>query len=181
MKPMKLMQTLGGFTLLIWLIGAVIAGLANNFRDRQHCIERDGWFKGSLSCSNVSQLGFGANMLLGASWPIAFVRSAVAQNEPIPPTTVTQEEFEKSSVGVMYTCLAIAIGARNNEDANLLLGMINAMNTKFESAKKQHDDFMKLAARASANLESSGLANKFYEEGCKRPIANMRQLTVTKE
>lgn len=175
MKSMKLMQTLGGLTVVVWLIGTVIAGLTNNFRDRQECIERDGWFKGSLSCSNASSLGFGANMLLGASWPVTFVRSAVAQNEPTLPTTVTQEEFERSSVGVMYTCMAIAISARNIEDANLLVATINAMNSTFESAKRQHDDFMKLAARASANLESSGLANQFYAEECKGPIANMRQ------
>lgn len=77
----------------------------------------------------------------------------------------------------MYTYIAIAADARNTANANLLVGMINAMNTKFERAKKQYDDFIELAARASANLESSGLTNKFYEEGYKRLISKMKQLT----
>jgi hypothetical protein len=180
MKPLKIMQAVGGVSMLVWLVGTVIAGLAINFRDGQECVKREGGLKVAVSCSNASPLGFGANMLLGATWPISLFRRPVAQSESTLPKSVTHDEFEKSSVGVMYTCMAIAIDDRNTEDANLVVTMINAMNANFETLRKHHNDFMKLAARASADLKSSGLAHRFYEEECKGPISRIRQQAIIK-
>jgi hypothetical protein len=102
------------------------------------------------------------------------VTSAVAGNKLNVPKHLTEEQVQRSSVGVTYTCLAIGIGASNTDDAKFLVAKIAGLNTKFESLRRQHDDFMKLRAHASTGLKSSGLAHPFYEK-CNGPILNMKQ------
>jgi hypothetical protein len=173
---MKIAKMCSALLIVVWLFGAVILGLYNNFHDSRACIERDGLIKASLSCSNVSPLGFGRNMFLGALWPVLLVGSAGAQGESVVPEHVTQEQFENSNAGGWYTCMAVALRAGKTEDARLLGEAIRFMKSKSETIRKQHDDFVTLATRASAKLDSVGRSNQFYEAVCSKSLENLKQL-----
>jgi hypothetical protein len=74
-------QAIAGAILLIWVLGAAVAGLQNIYAQKRECIQDEGFWKGWLWCSTDTRYSTAFAMLRGFAWPINFTNFNSKNNE----------------------------------------------------------------------------------------------------
>lgn len=162
-----------GFLLFIWLSGALITGLTRNYNDKIECIESEGIIKGWLWCSKENRNSFTYNMLSGLIWPIKLIKTSNSSelSENYSPK-MTQKEFDRSSIGTVYTCFSIAAHNNNREDGKAMMIFLNEIKQKSEST---HNDYMYYSALHMLELQDKNKEKIYYDNFCKEPINNLKK------
>lgn len=165
-----------GLLVGVWIVGASITGLYNNYAQKQQCIQDEGWVKGWLWCSTEMRNTFLFNMFRGLTWPLELLGASSATDQQITPQSkITQEQFDRSHTSTAYICWAIAQRAKRVAEAETLSRLITWTKKADPALATLHNDYMFMAAQEVIRIEkSSGLEN-YYREFCIKPIENVKQ------
>jgi hypothetical protein len=170
------LQVVVGVLFAIWFAGALIGGLYHNYTQKRQCIHDEGWLKGWLWCSTETRNTFANNMLRGLIWPIDLAVSFRSSDEKASTAPkMTREDFGKSRVATIYSCWAVALRTKRDEDAKTAAEIISWIRKQDSIVDAKHREFMRFAGLHLQELESRKGFEPFYQVACIEPIANMRQ------
>ncbi len=134
---MKLIKTIMPLLLVIWFFGALIMVVVYKFDESTSCINREGIIKGILFCdanqSNKLNLytSYLEKLANGLKWPIYILEQIneerINVSEISKINTLTQDEFNKSPLGMLYICYTIASLSDLKKEESTLVNLINAI------------------------------------------------------
>ncbi|WP_426211096.1 hypothetical protein [Massilia sp. TWP1-3-3] len=108
---------------------------------------------------------------------VLLIAPSVSLGEVLKPKRMTQKQFDSSHIGMIYTCMALAKSLGKMGDGTTLVATIHSFRAKFPQVERDHDDFMKYAARYSVDIEGSGRSAQFWKVECAPPVARIKALT----
>ena len=167
-------QVIARLLFVAWIAGAVIAGMHHNYAQKRQCIQDEGWLKGWLWCSTETRNSFGFNMLQGLAWPIEVSRSSSSKNQQVVPASrITQEQFDSSRVGTVYVCWSVALRTKRDGDAETVSRGLAWMKKENPALEALHSDYMHMAGLQVQRIETREGFESYYRLACAEPVANM--------
>ncbi len=91
---------------------------------------------------------------------------------------LTEKQFDKSPVGVVYKCYLVAVRANLNQEASVLASVINKFRKNDPEFSLNHKIYLIYAAEELTRIENEagGDFKSFFNYVCKKPTNNMRQM-----
>lgn len=166
-----MLKKIGQVMFGIWIAGAFVSGIVNNYQFKKDCIEDEGFMKGWLFCSKESNYSFTLEMAKGMIWPIVLVSNVSLADSD----TLTRDQLGDSRTFMAYVCWAGAIKLNNQEDSVALSTMIDYMRGQDESLNRSHFQYLGLASQEIADIESKGELSAVYNHSCRQPIENVKE------
>jgi hypothetical protein len=134
---MKLIKAVIPLLLVIWFFGALVMVVIYKVEEKKNCINQDGIIKGLLFCEASPNNKFNTytnyleKLANGLKWPIYILEQTYEEkhnnNEISKANTFTKEDFNKSPLGMLYTCYTIASLSNLKEEERILINLINAI------------------------------------------------------
>lgn len=165
-----MLKRAGLLILCIWISGAFVSGIINNYGLKKECIEDEGFMKGWLFCSRESKHSFALEMAKGMLWPFILVSSLSSADTE----TLTRDQLGDSHVFMTYVCWASATKLNKREDSTALSAMIGFMRGQDEKMNNNHPQYLALSAQEIVNVESKGELSSFYDYSCSQPVKNVK-------
>ena len=170
------LQVIVWVLVVVWIAGTSITGMYYNYAQKRQCIQDEGWVKGWFWCSTETRYSFAFNMLRGLVWPIEVMNSfSNAGQQVSPQLQMTQEQFDRSRVGTMYTCWAVALRTRRDGDTEVLSRVLAWMKKDDPTMESQHIDYMSMAGLQVQRIEAREGFENYYRIACAEPVAKMQK------
>ncbi len=134
---MKSIKAILPLLLVIWFFGALIMVVVYKFEENKNCINHEGIIKGLLFCdanpNNKLNLytSYLEKLANGLKWPLYILEQIneerINGSEISKINTLTQDEFNKSPLGMLYICYTIASLSDLKKEESILVNLINAI------------------------------------------------------
>lgn len=161
---------------VVWITGTGITGMYYNYAQKRQCIQDEGWVKGWFWCSTETRYSFTFNMLRGLLWPIDVMGSFSNVGQQVArQSQITQEQFDRSHAGTMYTCWAVALRTRRDLDTEVLSRVLAWMKKDDPTMESLHSDYMYMAGLQVQRIEAREGFENYYRIACAEPVANMQK------
>lgn len=92
-----------------------------------------------------------------------------------PRTRITQEQFDNSKVGSMYTCKEIASKTARTKAVSTFARGIAYIRSQDPSVDNLHEDYATMAKYQTLRIESEGSADNFYRFACSEVASNIER------
>jgi len=177
-------KIIAGILVGIWLTGAVVAGLVSEVGRKHDCVRDEGLIKGLLWCKTDTfdrDGGYTKMVTNNLRWPFLLMKNsngiATSTHETSHALT-SKEEFDKSAIGTMYKCYAVAVRANQMEEASVIGRTIGKLRRQDPALDSNHDQFMLYTSATIDRIEkeANGDFLLFYNHVCRESVSRMRQV-----
>lgn len=174
----------GWIALGVWLLGAVVLALLAEAERRHDCVQDEGLIKGFFWCKTDTlnrDGGYTKSIINGLRWPFLLLgenNGKAGSEYGSTKTTISREEFEKSAIGSMYKCYAVAVRADLAGEATIISRTIGKLRKKDSILDANHDQFTFYATATidRINREANGDFQLFFNYVCREPVSRMQQV-----
>jgi len=165
-----MLKRAGFLILCIWISGAFLSGIMNNYGLKKECIRDEGFMKGWLFCSKESKNSFALEMAKGMLWPIILASSLSSADAG----TLKRDQLGDSHIFMTYVCWSSATKLNKREDSTVLSTMIGFMRGQDEEMNNHHPQYLAFSAQEVLDIESKGELSSFYNYSCSQPVQNVK-------
>lgn len=178
------LKIIGATILSVWLSGAVITGVVAEIERRHDCIRDEGLIKGLYWCKTDSferDGGYARQVINGLRWPFSLMGKTDDNNgQTVVSSSAkpSKEEFDKSAIGTMYKCYAVAVRADLPEEASTIAQAINKFRKTDANFESNHDLYILYSSSTIDRIEkeADGDFLFFYNHVCRESVSRMRQV-----
>ena len=167
------MKIFRGLVFLLWFFVAFAYGQYDYFKIKQGCIEREGFLKGWLWCSEENTGTYVRSLLRGMVWPYFLFNYLAASSEEEQDGSLADD---MPHTQMAYICWATAFKLDKGQDATDLASAIKFMRSGSKMLDENHQKFVGEAAKELLKIESVGSLNEFYQSNCSAPVSNIRNM-----
>lgn len=168
----------------IWLAGAAITAVISEIERRHDCVKAEGFIKGLLWCKTDSfdrDGGYMKAVIGGLRWPFLLMEHSNGTPnaaEKVGQSETSKEEFDKSAIGTMYKCYAVAVRAGLKEEASVIGQTVGKFRKNNPVVESNHDQFMFYSTATIHRIEKelNGDFLQYYNYVCREPVSRMKQV-----
>lgn len=178
------LKIIGWMALGAWLFGAVVLALLAEVERRHDCVKDEGLIKGLFWCKTDTlgrDGGYTKSVINGLRWPFLLLggnNGKAGPEDGSAQTKISREEFEKSAVGSMYKCYAVAVRADLAGEASIIGRTIGQLRKKDSILDSNHDQFTFYATATIDRIEREANSDfqLFFNYVCREPVSRMQQV-----
>lgn len=178
------LKIIGWIALGAWLFGAFVLALLAEVERRHDCVQDEGLIKGLLWCKTDTldrDGGYTKSIIKGLRWPFLLMGASngkASSEDGSTQTKISREEFEKSAIGSMYKCYAVAVRADLAREASIIGRTIGQLRKKDSVLHANHDQFIFYATATIDRIEreANGDFQLFFNHVCRESVSRMQQV-----